>query len=238
MIEFFYKTLTTIGYTHPIHAPTTHIPVGMVIGAFLFALGAYLLKRSTLALTAWHCVLLALVSLFPTVLFGYMDWQHYFAGAWVFPIKMKIGLAVLLLILLIVALSLGRKTEKVSVGALLIYGLCLLNVTALGYFGGELVFGGSSPGKTAGVESIQISGEQFTRSCSSCHPGGGNSIKQDLPLKSAPQLVNFETFLAYIRDPKTRDGSRAIMPPFPADKLSEQQAREIYQYVTQVLRKN
>ncbi|MEJ2137054.1 MAG: c-type cytochrome [Desulfofustis sp.] len=244
MIEFFYKTLATIGYTHPIHAPTTHIPVGMVIGAFLFALGAYLLKRSTLALTAWHCVLLALVGLFPTVLFGYMDWQHYFAGAWVFPIKIKIGLAVLLLILLIIALSLGRKTEKVSVGALLIYGLCLLNVTALGYFGGELAYGGRTPAKpgdsarsTATAE-MEAGATLFNQTCSACHPNGGNSIKQNLPLKEAPQLVSFEIFLTYIRNPKARDGSQTIMPSFSPEKFSDQEANKVYQYIVKVLEKS
>ncbi len=236
MIEFFYKTLTAIGYTHPIHAPTTHIPVGMVIGAFLFALGAYLLRRSTLVITAWHCILLALVALFPTVLFGYMDWQHYYAGAWVFPIKMKIGLAVLLLVLLIIAASLGRKREKISTGVLLIYGLCLLNVTALGYFGGELVYGTKEPEKAVEAQAVQVSGELFNKTCKACHPGGGNAFKDNLPLKSAPQLANFDTFLNYIRNPKARDGSQTIMPPFPADKISEQQAREIYEYVVQVLK--
>ena len=244
MIEFFYKTLTSIGYTHPIHAPTTHIPVGMVMGAFLFALGAYLLKRSNLALTAWHCVLLAFVGLFPTVLFGLMDWQHYFAGAWVFPIKMKIGLAALLLILLIIALGLGRKAEKVSRGALLIYGLCLLNVTALGYFGGELAYGGrtfakpSDGSRSTVTAEVEAGATLFNQTCSGCHPNGGNSIKQNLPLKEAPQLVSFETFLAYIRSPKARDGSKTIMPSFSPEKFSDQEAGAVYQYIVKVLEKS
>ena len=237
MIEFFYQTLTKFGYTHPVHAPTTHIPVGMVIGAFLFALGAYLFRRLNLALTARHCIMLALIALFPTVLFGYIDWQHFYAGAWVFPIKMKIGLAVLLLILLVIAVSLGRKAEKVTRGVLLIYGLCLLNVTALGYFGGELVYGGKEPGKAVETQEVQISGDLFNKTCKACHPGGGNVFKAQFPLKSAPQLADIDTFLVYIRNPKARDGSQTIMAPFPVDKLSDQQAREIYQYIIQVLQK-
>jgi uncharacterized membrane protein len=237
MIEFFYQTLAKIGYTHPVHAPTTHVPVGMVIGAFLFGLGAYLFRSSKLALTARHCILLALIALFPTVFFGYIDWQHFYAGAWVFPIKMKIGLAVLLLILLFVAASFGRKAEKVSTGVIFIYGLCLLNVTALGYFGGELVYGSKEPGKALEAQEVQISADLFNKNCKTCHPGGGNLFKAQFPLKSAPQLANFDTFVVYIRNPKARDGSQTIMKPFPADKLSEQQAREIYQYIVQVLQK-
>jgi uncharacterized membrane protein len=238
MIEFVYQTLAKIGYTHPIHPPLTHVTVGMVIGAFVFGIVAWKFRHQGLSRTAHHCIILALIAFLPTVLLGFMDWQYYFAGGWLLPIKAKFALAGFLLVLLVFAISVGPKGETVSKSALIIYGACLINVTALGYFGGELLFGGSSPGKAAGVKGIEISSEQFTRSCSSCHPGGGNSIKQDLPLKSAPQLVNFETFLAYIRDPKARDGSRTVMPQFSPDKLSEQQAREIYQYVTQVLRKN
>jgi uncharacterized membrane protein len=237
MMEFLYQTLAKIGYTHPIHPPVTHIPVGMVIGAFLFALVAWLVRHERLAVTARHCVLLGLMGLFPTALLGYMDWQHRYGGAWSFPIKMKIGLAVLLMVLLIVALILGRNLKENSIRVLVVYGLCLLNATALGYFGGELIYGGSGPLPAAETEEIQVSAEQFNKSCRACHPGGGNSIKANFPLRSAPQLADFNTFLAYIRNPKARDGSQTIMPAFPVEQLSDIQAREIYQYVIQVLRK-
>lgn len=238
MIEFLYQTLARIGYTHPIHPPVTHISVGMVIGAFLFALVANLLRHERLALTARHCILLAVIGLFPTALLGYMDWQHRYGGAWLFPIKIKIGLAVLLLVLLIVAAILGRTIKENSIRVLAIYGLCLLNVAALGYFGGELIYGGSGRLPAAETEQIQVSAEQFKKSCGGCHPGGGNSIKANLPLRSAPQLANFNTFLAYIRNPKARDGSQTIMPSFQVEKLSDKQVGEIYQYVTQVLIKH
>lgn len=236
-MEFLYQTLAKIGYTHPIHPPVTHIPVGMVIGAFLFALVAWLVRHERLSVTARHCVLLGLIGLFPTALLGYMDWQHRYGGAWSFPIKMKIGLAVLLMVLLIVALILGRNLKENSFRVLVVYGLCLLNATALGYFGGELIYGGSGPLSAAETEEIQVSAEQFNKSCRACHPGGGNSIKANFPLRSAPQLADFNTFLAYIRNPKARDGSQTIMSAFPVEQLSDIQAREIYQYVIQVLRK-
>jgi uncharacterized membrane protein len=235
MIEFLYEILVKIGYTHPIHPPMTHIPVGMVIGTFLFGLAAWLLRHEQLTSTARYCIVLGLLGLVPTVLLGYMDWQHRYAGAWSFPIKMKIGLAVLLLVLLIVAVIIGRRIRVISLGILGIYGLCLLNVTALGYFGGELIYGAASPKEVQATKETQISSEQFKKSCSACHPGGDNTIKAHLPLKSAPQLADFKTFLAYLRDPKARDGTQTIMPPFPADKLPDQQAMEIYQYIVRVL---
>ena len=241
MIEFFYKIVTTIGYTHPIHAPTTHIPVGMVIGAFIFAIVSWKFRKDNLARTAHHCITLALLALLPTVIVGIMDWQHYYAGAWLFPIKMKLPLAGLLLILLVFAVSVGYRATIISKQALIIYALCLLNVTALGYFGGELVYGGRASGKLSDTNTlttdanIQAGATLYNQTCSACHPNGGNTIKANLPLRSAPQLSDFNSFLTYIRSPKARDGSQTIMPSFPAEKLSDNKAREIYQYVTQVL---
>jgi mono/diheme cytochrome c family protein len=61
-------------------------------------------------------------------------------------------------------------------------------------------------------------------------------IKPNLPLRSAPQLTDFPTFLAYVRSPKARDGSETVMPPFPADRLTEEQGKEIYDYVVTAFR--
>jgi mono/diheme cytochrome c family protein len=244
MIESFYKILTALGYTHPIHAPTTHIPVGMVIGAFIFGVVSWKFKKDNLARTAHHCIILTLLALLPTVIAGIMDWQHYYGGAWLFPIKMKLTLAGLLLILLVFALSAGYRAESISKQALIIYALCLLNVTALGYFGGELAYGGRAPAKSSDSAKLSLTADVeagatlFNQTCSACHPNGGNSIKQNLPLKTAPQLVNFETFLAYLRGPQARDGSTTVMPSFSPEKLTDQQAREIYQYIVKVLEKS
>ena len=71
----------------------------------------------------------------------------------------------------------------------------------------------------------------FQVNCSSCHPGGGNSIYPNLPVRGAPQLANFKSFLAFLRKPTMPDGSRGPMPPFPASRLSEQQAHELYRYI-------
>jgi uncharacterized membrane protein len=238
MITFLYNTLAKVGYTHPIHPPVTHLTVGMVIGAFLFGIVAWKLRHQALAKTAHHCIILAIVALFPTVLSGLMDWQHYYAGGWLFAIKMKLGLAVLLFILLVFALIAGYKAETVSKSAVILYALCLVNVTAIGYFGGELVFGDRTTRKEVETVGVEVRAEQFTKSCSGCHPNGGNSIKPHLPLSDAPQLVNFQTFLSYIRSPKTRDGSETVMPSFSPEKLSDQQAREVYQYIVKVLEKS
>ena len=238
MIEFLYQALAKIGYTHPLHPPVTHATVGMVMGAFVFGIVAWRLRHQGLAKTAHHCMILALLALIPTVILGILDWRYYYAGVWLYPIKMKIGLAGLLLILLLFALSAGRKAETVSKSAVIIYALCLVNVTAIGYFGGELVFGDRAALKEGVKVGVEVKAQQFTKFCSACHPNGGNSIKPHLPLNNSPQLVNFETFLSYIRSPKARDGSQTVMPSFSPEKLSDREAREVYQYIVKVLEKS
>jgi uncharacterized membrane protein len=54
MIESIYQTLANFGYTHPLHPTLTHLPIGMVMGAFLFALVALVFRRTSLSRTARH----------------------------------------------------------------------------------------------------------------------------------------------------------------------------------------
>lgn len=130
-----------MGYTHPLHPPLTCVPIGMVIGALVFGLSARVLRRPALLVTARHCTILAFIGLFPTAALGYLDWQHFYGGRWILPIKMKMILAGVLFILLLLALILRSRTEATSKKVLPIYFLCFITVTAIGYFGGELVFG-------------------------------------------------------------------------------------------------
>ena len=79
MISNFYELMDRIGYTHPIHPPLTHIPIGLIVGVFCFALVALLFHRSILPPFAYRrIILLALIFVFPTTLFGYMDWQYFY----------------------------------------------------------------------------------------------------------------------------------------------------------------
>jgi uncharacterized membrane protein len=78
MIEFIYQTLTKFGYAHRLHPTLTHVPIGMVMGAFLFVLGALIFRRTSLAQSARHCSVLALVVALPTAFLGIIDWLHFF----------------------------------------------------------------------------------------------------------------------------------------------------------------
>ena len=81
MIDSLYQLIAKTGFTDPLHAPLTHIPIGLVIGAFLFFLVAVIFNRKNLITTARHAAILAFIFVFPTILFGVLDWLHFFRGA-------------------------------------------------------------------------------------------------------------------------------------------------------------
>jgi mono/diheme cytochrome c family protein len=71
----------------------------------------------------------------------------------------------------------------------------------------------------------------FMNNCARCHPGGGNNVDPDLPLRGSDKLANFKTFLAFIRNPKMPDGSTGAMPAFSTSSITDKAARELYHYI-------
>ena len=140
MINFIYLTLSNLGFSHPLHPAVTHIPMGMVIGGFLFAAASLFFKKDELAQTAHHCYTLALIFVLPTMMLGYMDWQYKFDAEWGPLILAKIILAFVFCGLLLTAYFIG-KTKQMNVKKIIIYGLCLVNAIALGFLGGEIQYG-------------------------------------------------------------------------------------------------
>lgn len=233
MFNFVYNFLARMGYSHPIHPTEVHMPIGLVTGALVFALVALVFRRETPEISARHCIILAFIWAFPTMLFGFMDWQHFYGGAWLFPIKMKLILAPSLVMLLLLAILLRRNLGPKSKTVIGIYALSFCCAVVLGYFGGQLVYGGKSP---EAPQKLKAGREIFDQNCKGCHPQGGNILDPSLPLKKAPQLAEFSSFEDFIRNPHTPQGKKGQMPPFPASKITDQQARELYNYIVQVLK--
>jgi uncharacterized membrane protein len=153
MVHAFYQFLERIGYTHPLHPMVTHLTVGLTLATLVFAIVSLLFRRVRLKLTAWHCAMLAIVSVVPTVILGLMDWQERLNGEWLTPIKIKMVLAGALFVCLLVGLLLGRARSPEpddasghpwrsprAIAALVLYGVCACIVIALGFFGGSLVY--------------------------------------------------------------------------------------------------
>jgi cytochrome c2 len=232
MIDFVYQILTKTGYTHPLHPTLTHVPIGMVIGAFLFALAAMVFLRTSLSHTARHCIILALIGLLPTALLGVMDWQHFYGGALLFPIKMKLALAGVLLVFLILAVAFGLSSKTLPRTLFALYLFCILTVVGLGYFGAELVYGTKAP---AGEKPEGLAAEGaaiFKQNCSACHhtdstatkigPGLKGIFKQDkLPVSGQP--LSEDTIRNQLNTPFAK------MPPF--GHLPEDQVNALIAYL-------
>jgi mono/diheme cytochrome c family protein len=227
-----YRLLEAIGLTDPIHPPVAHVPIGLVVGAFLLGLVSLRVHSATVGRAANYCVLLAFIFVFVTAAFGYLDWQHFFAGGWLRPIKIKLVLAAILLILLSAAMITGRRSEETSGGRLVIYAGCLVVALGLGYFGGQLVYSGRSP---SAPPPLQAGEALFRGNCSGCHPYGANIVDPDRPLRGAAELREFATFLRWIRDPRLPDGARGVMPPFPPSRITDEQAKILRQYIGTVM---
>ena len=231
-MESIYEILAKIGYTHPLHPTLTHLVMGLVMGAFIFVLIAMFFRRESLARTAWHCILLALIALLPTAVLGYSDWQHRLAGDLIFPITMKLILAGLLLVLLVIAVVMGFRTENYSKNVVAVYAVCLVIVIGIGYFGGELVYGKRAP-KAEPQEGLVGKGAiVFNESCLSCHhsdkaeykigPGLKGLFKmENMPVSGRP--VNEENVRLQMKTPFRN------MPAFP--ELSEEKLEAVISYL-------
>jgi mono/diheme cytochrome c family protein len=246
MIDSLYELVAKLGFTDPLHAPLTHIPIGLVIGAFLFFLVAVLFGKKNLVLTARHVSILAFLFVFPTILFGVFDWLHFFKGALIAPIKYKMVLASAVLVLLAIGIVVGSELQVRTAPMMVVYALAVVAVVGLGWFGGKLVYGGFSPAAQASqaepaatqagaAPAVPVGQRLFASSCAACHPNGGNAIVAELPLKKSKMLASAAAFTSFIRSPKMPDGSEGQMPPFGVDQISDKQAGQLYTYIQSML---
>jgi uncharacterized membrane protein len=138
MTEMIFDFLSKVGFKHPLHPALTHIPMGMVMGAAVFRLTSLIPKFKFLAKTGYHCMILGLLGIAPTVFTGVLDWQHTYGGEWEFLIILKMILAVALTVVL-AAIALKDDPEKPKFDNMtFMYFFTILIVIGLGFSGGEL----------------------------------------------------------------------------------------------------
>lgn len=220
MVSFYKFLYYYFGYSHPLHPTQVEMPIGLVVAGFILALVAF--KRSNAGISARHVILLAFLFIFPTVLGGVLDWWQYYGHAWIYPFRIKMILGGILFLLLLIALILGRNRKTLSVAMLALYFLAFVNVIALGYFGGEAVFGQRAP--TA--PSQYRPGEVIYRfDCSGCHPYGGNRVKPEHAIIGSDKLASPADLAAWVRNPKPP------MPVFTSQELPNAQVVQLYDYI-------
>lgn len=99
----------------------------------------------------------------------------------------------------------------------------------LGLLGGETIgYGmeGSGQDKESQKTSLKSAGADiFNSHCRACHQNGGNIINPDKPIIGSRKLKDFDTFLAFIRNPNS------TMPSFSQGTISDKRAKELYEYI-------
>jgi uncharacterized membrane protein len=221
-IDNFYRFVNSMGFPDPIHVILIHIPMGLILGAFFFSCLSYFPAWKRLAVTAYYCITMAFLFLFPAIIFGFMDWRHFYRGGWLTPIKIKMVLAGILLILSFLALLKGAKGKESSNLMPFLYTLCIIVVIGLGWFGGRVANGVIIPPHSK----IYPAGEKiFVTDCSACHANGSNKFEPGHPLRGSDALEKLDYFISQIRSPDKP------MPAFTTSQISDTDASELYNYI-------
>lgn len=236
MIDGLYALLARLGFDEPLHSPITHMPIGLVAGALIFFLVAVLFKRKSLILSARHASILAFVFVFPTILLGVFDWMHFYHGVLMPAIKIKMGLAGAVMVLLGAGIILGSEIKLRTIWMTAIYALSFLMVMGLGWYGAGIIYGRSVGSPKTAASSVAEPGEGggqkvFASNCQSCHGNGGNAIMAEFPLKGSRHLASLGDFTAYVRKPTMPDGSEGPMPGFSKEDIDDGAMKELYEYV-------
>lgn len=245
MIDALYALLKSFGFDEPLHAPITHMPIGLVVGALIFLVVALVFNKKQLIPSARHAAILAFVFAFPTILLGVFDWMHFYRGILMPAITIKIGFAVVVLVVLGAAIVLGGEVKLHSRWLTVLYAIAFVAVMGLGYFGSGIIRGRAitvAPAKTE--KTISATGAAvspefrrgqavFTASCLACHGNGANAIIASLPVKGSSKLASLEKFTDFVRKPTMPDGSAGEMPEFPVMQIPEAKMADLYTYVTQ-----
>ncbi len=246
-VDGFYNLLASLGYNHPVHPILVHVTIGLVMGGVAFSLLARLERLGKYAVTARHCVTLAFVTAFPTILFGLLDWLHFYGGALTQIFLMKMILGGVLVLLLSVAASVPAWVGYRSLRALAANLAAFLTVVGLGYYGGELIHSSAEPPEEEGEEATSAEGSvsyaQVDRimqdACVHCH-NSSNKI-QGLDLTSYEALMAGSKNGSVVEPGKPSeselvkriDGTKEPQMPMGGQELSEREVERVIRWVEQ-----
>jgi uncharacterized membrane protein len=239
MASELYQLLSSIGYHHPLHPAFTHLPVGLTITCFLFALLGYLSNRPQFTQTARHCTILAFLSVIPAIVFGYFDWQHFYGGATIFPVIAKMVLAAILLLVLCVLVFTVIKSQNVTGRQIGLYFVAFVMVIGLGFLGGELVFekqpasDQNPPLESKTLTASQTEGKElFDQKCSSCHLADSTKAKVGPGLKELFQKETMPVSGWQVTDDNLKRQLKTPFDQMPAfDQLTDKEITVLTEYI-------
>jgi uncharacterized membrane protein len=233
-MDSVYSVLLSIGYTHPLHPVLTHLPVGLIMAALIFKGIAVFPKTSNFDITAYRCLVTALVTAIPAIAIGIADWQYFYGGAWLIPIRVKLGLAVCLVIALAVGAVQGFGKKRPRKASWIMHLVCFALVSVIGFFGGELVYGSKSESSdsAAPLSPLAATGaEVFEQYCAGCHYANKRESKIGPGLGGLSRMKKMPTSGRRVTDTNLRKQLLKPydkMPPFEHLKKAEVDAVVAY----------
>ena len=135
MITSIFEFLNSAGLPHFLHPALVCLPAGLISGALVFRVAAFVPRFRVLARTGYHCMGLALAVNLIAALTGYLDWRYSLAGEWTFPLALKMGLAAILTVLLIIVMVKDDPEHPGFNRSTFFYFLAVLLVIGLGFLG-------------------------------------------------------------------------------------------------------
>jgi len=145
----FYAPLELVGYAHPIHPIFVHFTIGSVIAAFVIDYVGWIFRKPVLLTTARHNLVFAFPAFVLTGCVGLADWSAQYQVASLnpssnpvmFAFGIKFVLSLTLLVIFVATYFLFRKTKETHPARHAAYLLLAANVIALGFYGGNIVYG-------------------------------------------------------------------------------------------------
>ena len=92
-------------------------------------------------MTARHASILAFIFGFPTIMFGVMDWIHFYHATLFVPILIKMTLAFIALTVLGAGIILGSEIKLHTMTMTILYVIAFVAMIGLGYFGSGIIYG-------------------------------------------------------------------------------------------------
>lgn len=145
----FYGPLAAIGYTHPIHPILVHLTIGTIAAAFVFDYIGWIFRKPILYTTARYNLVFAFPAFVLAGCVGLADWSANYqvssldpaSNPVMFAFGIKFLLSGVLLLLFLAAYLLFRAYKEDHISRHAVYLLLFLDVVALGFFGGNIVYG-------------------------------------------------------------------------------------------------
>ena len=209
MIDFIFQVLVKMGYTHPLHPPHYSSARGLGCGR------PHLCVRG-LAVSAHHSSVIVLRP-------NYSSCIHLCLPHNILRICCSCPEYFLFYSLSDSSMDVKQEENSKAPWQFMLFAFCASQ--AWGIMAASSLLEEKPVPPTEAVKRFQAGEKLFAMNCSGYH-----SHKSDI--FNSPQFpANFSAFLGFLRNPVGPGGTPNKMPPFPADRVSDDEGLKLYQYL-------